>query len=308
VSRLVDLTSLRQAKLHVAVDSMFGAGAGYLHRLLEGGSVRLFEINGERNPCFPGIHPEPIARNLARLSALVKDGGFDVGVAHDGDADRVGIVDENGVFLNQLQVFALLALYLLELRGERRPIVKTVTSSSMLNRLGELYGVPVFETKVGFKYVAPVMLREDAAIGGEESGGYGFRGHIPERDSFVAALFFLDFMVKTGKKPSQLLELLYSKVGPHYYDRDDYATAPGESRLISDRLARGCPQAIGGLKLAKLDTTDGFRFVLEDNSWLLIRFSGTEPVIRVYAESDSAEKIRRLLAAGRDMLGLESRH
>ncbi|GAI22441.1 unnamed protein product, partial [marine sediment metagenome] len=219
LAKLIDLTQLCQARLKVVVDPMYGAGAGYFNMLLGRGAIQLVEINSERNPLFPGIQPEPIAANLAKLSATIKEQKANVGLATDGDADRLGIVDENGEFLTQLQVFALLCLYLLEVRGKRGPIVKTITTTSMLYRLGEIFNVPVYETPVGFKYVAPIMLEKNALIGGEESGGYGFRGHMPERDGILAGLYFLDFMLKTGKTPSQLLDYLYSKVGPHYYQR-----------------------------------------------------------------------------------------
>jgi alpha-D-glucose phosphate-specific phosphoglucomutase len=298
---LVDVDGIRRSGLRIAYDAMYGAGAGYLRSLL-GPKMAITEINSERNPLFPGVNPEPIARNLEGLSGLMQTGRFDVGIANDGDADRIGLMDEGGKFLNQLQVFSLLALYLLEVRGERRPIVRTVTSSSMLNRLGELYGVKVYETQVGFKYVAPVMLKVDASLGGEESGGYGFRGHVPERDGVLAALMFLDFMVKTGKKPSQLLEWLFSKVGPHYYDRNDYHTTPELKEALKNRLVCEPPARIAGRDVARVDTTDGFRFFFDDGSWLLIRFSGTEPLIRVYCETLQAQQVPVLLAAGRGLL------
>jgi len=213
-------------------------------------------------------------------------------------------MDENGVFLTQLQVFALLCLYLLEVRGERGAIVKTMTTTSMLYRLGEIFSVPVYETPVGFKYVAPIMVAENALIGGEESGGYGFRGHVPERDGIVASLYFLDLMIKTGKTPSELLQYLYGKVGPHYYQRMD-VKFPGDKRQeIVDRLKRNLPESIEGVKVVKRDTNDGFRFILADNTWLLIRFSGTEPVLRVYAESDSPARVERLLDFGKELAGV----
>ncbi len=304
VARLVDLEGLRQANLKVVYDAMYGAGAGYLNKLLAGGTTRLIEINGERNPLFPGIRPEPIAANLTQLAQTVRAEGAVVGLATDGDADRMGIIDETGAFLTQLQVFALLCLYLLEVRGERGAIVKTITTTSMTYRLGEMFAVPVFETPVGFKYVAPKMLAEDALIGGEESGGYGFRGHVLERDGIVANLYFLDLMVKTGKTPAELINYLYSKVGPHYYQRVDVSFPAGERQAIIDRIQRSQPQGIDGVKVARLDTTDGFRFILADNSWLLIRFSGTEPIIRIYAETDSPARAERLLGVGRELAGL----
>ncbi|MBI2830346.1 MAG: phosphoglucomutase/phosphomannomutase family protein [Chloroflexi bacterium] len=304
VAKFVGLDKIRKSNLKIIHDAMFGAGTGYFKTLLSGGNIDFAEINGERNPAFPGINPEPITPNLTKLSALVKEQKASVGLATDGDADRIGIIDENGRFINQLEVFALLCLYLLEVRGERGPIVKTVTASSMLFRLGELFDVPVYETAVGFKEVAPVMLAQNALIGGEESGGYGFRGHIPERDSVLAGLYFLDFMVQTGKTPSQLLQHLFSKVGPHYYNRIDAHFSAAERETIIKRVKDSNPRTIEGVQVARVNTMDGFQFILTDGSWLLIRFSGTEPVLRIYAESDSNERVAAMLAFGKKMAGV----
>jgi len=304
LKQLINLEELRRQKLNIIVDSMYGAGSGYFKTLLQDGNIEVTEINSERNPLFPEIQPEPIAKNLAKLSQLVVEQKADIGLATDGDADRIGIVDEKGSFLNQHQVFALLSLYLLEVRGERGAMVKTLTSTEMISKLGKIFGVPVYETPVGFKYVAPLMIREKAIIGGEESGGYGFRGHIPERDSILAGLYFLDFMVKTGKSPSQLLDYLYSKVGPHYYDRIDSHIPKSKRQTIVGRLTSSPIDTIADTGVTKLDTTDGFRFFLADESWLLIRFSGTEPLVRLYAEGESPEKVRNLLNEGKRIIGI----
>jgi alpha-D-glucose phosphate-specific phosphoglucomutase len=304
VKRLIDLEPLRRSGFHIIVDSMYGAGIGYFKTMLQGGNVVLEEINGERNPLFPGIQPEPIAKNLTRLSNLMNERKADVGLATDGDADRIGIMDEQGSFLNPHQVFALLSLYFLEIHGERGPIIKSLCATDMLYRLGELYNVPVYETKVGFKYVAPLMLEKDAFIGGEESGGYGFRGHVPERDGILAGLFFLDFMVKTGKTPSQLLGFLYSKVGEHYYDRYDIHITPEQKKTALNTIEKGDIDTIAGIKVDKLITTDGFKYLHDDGSWLLLRFSGTEPLLRIYAESHSHEKVKKLLDYGKTMIGI----
>jgi alpha-D-glucose phosphate-specific phosphoglucomutase len=304
LNKLIDTKRLRQAKLKVVFDPMYGAGAGYLKTMLGGGNLELLEINGERNPLFPGIQPEPIAANLNKLSATVQKEKADVGLATDGDADRVGIIDEKGNFLNQLQVFALLCLYLLEVRGERGAMVRTITSTTMIDRLGELFKVPVYETPVGFKYVAPIMKKNDAIIGGEESGGYGFRGHMTERDGILAGIYFLDFMLQTGKTPSQLLDYLYSKVGPHYYQRRDFGFPKEKRQAIIKGVGDNLPQAIDGVKVAKVNDSDGFHLTLADTSWLLIRFSGTEPVLRIYAESDSPVRVERLLAEGQRLAGI----
>jgi alpha-D-glucose phosphate-specific phosphoglucomutase len=303
LERLVDLEAIRHSDLKVIVDSMYGAGGGYFKALLQGGKVKITEINGERNPCFPGIQPEPIAKNLTKLSSLIKEQKADVGLANDGDADRIGIVDEKGNFLNQHQVFALLALYFLEVRGERGALIKTLSDTVMIDQLGKLFNVPVYETSVGFKYVAPLMIEKDALIGGEESGGYGFRGHVPERDGILAGLYFLDFMIKTGKTPSQLLDYLFSKVGPHYYDRLDFHISPGDRQKLTKKLTQRPIDSIAGIKVAKLDTTDGYKYYLADDSWLLIRFSGTEPLVRIYAEGHSPEQVQKLLGSGSKFLG-----
>lgn len=304
IDELVNLESLRHSGLKPIVDSMYGAGAGYFTSLLHGGNLQVREIHEERNPLFPGIQPEPIAANLRELMAKVVEEKANVGLATDGDADRLGVVDEKGTFLTPLQVFALLALYLLEVRGEKGAIIKTVTSSQMLYRLGEKYNVPVYETPVGFKDVAPRMIAENALIGGEESGGYGFRGHVPERDGILSGLYFLDLMVQMGKTPSQLVDYLYHQVGPHYYQRLDMEFPSEQRQTLFQRLVSHHPYTIDGEKIATRDNTDGFRVFLPDGSWLLIRFSGTEPLLRIYAESNSLARTQRLLAEGKRIAGV----
>jgi alpha-D-glucose phosphate-specific phosphoglucomutase len=303
LSHLVNIEELSRQKLNILVDPMYGAGIGYFKTALQNGNLKITEINAERNPSFPQIQPEPIAKNLTKLSRLVVEQKANVGLATDGDADRIGIIDERGQFLTQHQVFALLCLYLLEVRGERGAMVRTLTSTMMISRLGKLFDVAVYETPVGFKYVAPVMMERNAIIGGEESGGYGFRGHVPERDAILAGLYFLDFMVKTGKTPSQLLDYLYSKVGPHYYDRRDFHISTAKRQTILHRLSSNSPKNIAGSKVTKVDTTEGFRFFLGDESWLLIRFSGTEPLVRIYAEAESLERVQTLLDEGKKLIG-----
>jgi len=303
VQKLIDIEPLKNTDMKIVVDSMFGAGSGYFQHFLSGDHVHFVQLHGERNPLFPGLRPEPIARNLGELSRVVKETGAHVGLATDGDSDRIGIITETGEFVNQLQVFSLLALYFLEIRGERRPIIRSLCSSNMLDKLGKMYNVPVFVTKVGFKYVAPLMLEKDAFIGGEESGGYGFRGHVPERDAILAGLFFIDYMVRTKKSPAQLIQHLFDKVGPHYYDRNDYEIPAGQSQNVRNKLAEIKVDSIAGVKVANLDKTDGYKFNLEDESWLLLRLSGTEPLIRVYAESNTPERVQEMLEAGKKLVG-----
>ncbi len=299
VFNFVDIGSIRDAGFKIIADPMYGAGIGYFNEILSGGKTQILNIHNYRNPIFPGLRPEPIAVNLKELSKAIIDNNADLGLATDGDADRIGIVDENGLFVTQLQVFALLALYLLEIRGWRGAIVKSLSTTSMIDKLGKLFNVPVIQTPVGFKYIGPKMLEGDAIIGGEESGGFGFKGHIPERDGIMAGLMIADMMIKLNRKPSQLVEYLYSKVGPHHYDRVDIEFPAEERSAIINRLNNNKPSEIENVKVSEILTVDGYKYLLEDGSWVLIRFSGTEPIMRVYCETDSKERIQGFLAAGR---------
>ncbi|MFQ5860055.1 MAG: phosphoglucomutase/phosphomannomutase family protein, partial [Dehalococcoidia bacterium] len=267
--------------------------------------TQVLELHSERNPAFPGMsQPEPVAHNLKELSQRVVESGADVGLALDGDADRLGVVDQQGTFITPLQTFALLALYLLEGRGERGPLVKSITSTSMLFRLGELFDVPVHEAPVGFKYIGSVMMQENALMGGEESGGFGFRGHIPERDGILSGLLFLEFMVRSGKGPAELLEELYRRVGPHHYQRRDLSFPPEERQRIQEHLSASSPAELAGVRLQRTDRMDGVRFLLKDGSWVVARFSGTEPLLRLYAEASSPQQVERLLEEVTAILGL----
>lgn len=301
---LVDLQRIKDAGFTVLVDAMWGNGAGWFTRLLKGGKTQVIEIHNTRNPSFPDMkRPEPIRPNIdVGLEATLKHKA-DVLLITDGDADRCGIGDEKGEFINQLRVYALLAFYMLEIRGERGDIVKTLSTTTMLNKLGKLYDVPVHETGVGFKYVAPKMLETNAMIGGEESGGYAFRGNVPERDGILAGLYFLDFMVQTGKKPTELIKMLFDKVGEHFYDRVD-TPFTGDRKSREQLILNAKPESLGGLKVTELVTVDGFQFKLEDGGWLLIRFSGTEPIMRIYCETTHQDKVKDILQDGLKIAGI----
>ncbi len=304
---LIDVEPIRKAGLKVAVDPMWGNGAGWFPRILSGDKTEVHEIHSERNPIFPEMRrPEPIPPNVDAGLAFARRIGADALIITDGDADRVGLGDEKGQFVDQLRVYGLLALYFLKIRGERGPIVKTLSTTSMLDILGKKYGVPVYHTGVGFKYVAPKMLETNAMIGGEESGGYAFRGHVPERDGILAGLYLLDFMVQTGKKPTELLQMLFEEVGAEFfYKRID---TPLESHLVKEqarkRLDAAQPETLAGLRVVDKVTIDGYKFVLEDGGWLLVRFSGTEPLIRVYCETTHKDKVDALLEEGRKLAGI----
>jgi phosphomannomutase len=314
VRRTLDLDRLRAEAIRVLVDPLFGSGAGWIPRLLAGGRITVDEIHAERNPWFGGLNPEPIRPNIDEALQRVRDGGYDLALLLDGDADRAGAADEEGTFIHQLQAMGLLMYYMLEHRGERAPVVSTINETSMAFRLGERYGVAVHETPVGFKYVGPRMIETGAMMGGEESGGYGFGMHLPERDGIYADLLLLDLFIRErerGRWPvSRAVGHLHEVAGPSFYLREDIhadrAAYPALKELLLRELGQAAPATLGGHPVTRdlpLETGDGFKFWLEDGSWLLIRFSGTEPLVRVYTEATSAGLRDALLADGRAMVG-----
>lgn len=306
IAAKVDIQRLRNAGLRVAVDPMYGAGMGLFERLLSGGTTTVTEIHGERNPAFPGIRaPEPIESNLGAFMQLMSTKKYDIGIANDGDADRVGLVDEAGRYVDQLRAFALLVNYLLGERGLRGPIVKSVTTTNMAALLAKHYGVDLYETPVGFKHIGPIMMDKDALIGGEESGGYGFRGHLPERDGILAGLYLLDYAAATGKPPSELLQRVFDITGEHYYERLDFDLEPGSNERFKAILDAARPTEIAGHAIISTDRTDGWRFFIDDG-WLLFRLSGTEPLLRIYTEVKSATLVRQVLDAGKQIAGLSA--
>lgn len=303
IKALVDLEAIQNAGLHVVADAMFGAGAGYFSGLLSGGKTTIEELHGYPNPAFPGMdRPEPIAHNLTSLAEHLRAGDYSVGLALDGDADRFGLMDEQGNFISTQEVFSLLALYLLEYKEPRGPLVKGVTASMMLNKLGQKFGVEVYDMKVGFKYIGPKMAEVNALLGGEESGGFAFRGHIPERDGILSGLYLLEYMAQTGKSPSQLVEYLFEQVGPHYYQRRDLTFHPQARTQIEQRLYSQQLAELAGMRVRQSDSVDGRRLIF-DNAWLASRFSGTEPLLRIYVEADRPEKVTALLDAAAAYLG-----
>ena len=305
VSGLVDLDAIRSAGFRVVVDAMYGAGAGYLSRFLEGGATTVEELHGHRNPAFPGMaQPEPIAQNLTELLARVPETGASVGIALDGDADRVGVIDEAGKFVTTLDVFSLLALYLLEVKGWRGSLIKGVTASQALNKMGGIYGVDVHEVQVGFKHMGPRMEELNALMAGEESGGFAFRGHVPERDGILSGLYVLEYMAKTGKTVSELLENLFDRVGPHFYHRRDIEFDAADRERISRQVNNPGLDQLGNYPVLASDSIDGRRLRFDDG-WLAVRFSGTEPLLRIYAEAGSPERVTSLLDGAEEYLGIE---
>ena len=303
VAGLVNLDAIRRAGFTVLVDAMHGAGAGYISGLLRGGATRVVELRAEPNPAFPGMaQPEPIAQNLAELCRRAPAAGASVGLALDGDADRIGLVDETGRFVSTLEVFSLLAHYLLE-RGDRGPLVKGVTASVMLNKLAARYGVAIAELPVGFKNIGTRFVADNALLGGEESGGYAFRGHIPERDGILSGLYLLEYMAASGLTASGMVRRLFDLVGEHHYQRRDIAFDPSQRPAIRQRLAGSPLSELAGMPVRGADDIDGRRWIF-DAGWVAARFSGTEPLLRIYCEADTAANVTRLLDAMQARLGV----
>lgn len=301
---LVNFERIRAAGFRVASDAMHGAGGGLWPQLLAGGITTVSELRGQPHPDFPGMHnPEPLPHNLTRLAETVQ-AGADIGLAADGDADRLGVLDERGRYVNPLQLYALLLLYLLEQRGLRGPIVRTITCTAMANKLAAPYRLPIYETAIGFKHIGPKMVDTQAIFGGEESGGYAYGNHIPERDGFLSGLYLLDFMALTGHTVTGLVDYLFERIGPHYYDRIDLAYQAADRPVILERVRQANPDRLAGLKVTGLVTVDGFRFDLVDGGWLIIRFSGTEPLLRIYCETTHGDRVAALLQAGRELAGV----
>jgi len=309
VRRTLDLDALRAADVRVLVDPMWGAGSGWISRLLAGGRIEVDEIHQERNPYFGGVNPEPIRPNIDEALGRLAGGGYDLGLLLDGDADRAGAADERGTFIHQLQVTGLLMYYLAEHRGLREPVVVSVNNTSMAARLGEHYGIPTYETPVGFKFIGPKMIETGAMMGAEESGGFGFGMHLPERDGVYADLLLLDLFLKeraAGRWPvSSAIEHFHALAGPSFYRRIDVhvdrALYPETKRRLLVDLREQAPTKLAGANVARtvpLETNDGFKFFLADGSWLLVRASGTEPLVRVYTEATSAEIREAMLVAG----------
>ena len=297
--QLIDLRAISRAKLRVAVDAMYGTGRGYLKQLLEEAGCDVTEIRGEMNPGFNGIHPEPIAKHLQPLIELVLSGGFDLGLATDGDADRIGAVGPTGRFIDPHCIMTLALRHLVETRELRGSVVKTVSTTQMLNRLARQYNLPLHETPVGFNYIGDLMMAEDVLIGGEESGGISIKGHIPEGDGVLMGLLLTELVAANGKSPEVLLDEVMGEIGHYEYARNDFKVKPFEKKALVSSLIAMAPTSLGGIALASVNARDGVKYVLADDSWLLIRPSGTEPVLRVYAEAHTPDTVQALLAEGR---------
>ncbi len=298
VASYVDLERARALEGRVVVDPMHGSGGLWVESFLKGGRLNVETIRGERDTLFGGVAPEPIDRNLAPLKERVREHRALVGLATDGDADRVGAVNELGETMTMHEVVPLVLLHLARVRGQRGGIVRTFSQSVLLKRIAAAHNLPLHETAIGFKYIADLMLREDILIGAEESGGIGVRGHIPERDGILNSLLFLEAIVASGKTPTEMVRAMHREFGEFYFGRRDLHIEVARGLALVESLGTRPPAAAGPHAVESVETLDGTKLVFGDESWLLFRQSGTEPVLRVYSEATSVEKMNALLDEG----------
>ena len=293
-----DMDAIHNSGIKLAYDAMYGAGQNILPRLVPDATL----LHCDYNPSFRGTAPEPIARNLGELSELMGKGDHHLGLANDGDADRIGLYDASGKFVDSHHILLLLLYYLHKHKGMNGKVVVTFSVTDKMKRLAEKWGMDVEITKIGFKYIAEIMTREDILVGGEESGGLAVKGHIPERDGIWIGLVIMEFMAKTGKSLEELIQMVYDEVGSFWSDRDDLHIDNETKEKVIARCIEGDYTSFGPYTVKSTENVDGFKFRLTDDSWVMIRPSGTEPVLRVYAEAPDAAEVRRVLDATRETI------
>lgn len=304
IKELVNLREIKKANLKVATDVLYGTGAGYLDEMLNLAGTRQQVIHTHRDVLFGGRSPEPSQENLSELRAIVKKESCHLGLATDGDADRFGILDSDGTFISPNETIALLLYHLVTTRGWKGVVARSVMTTHLIDRLAKKFDLDMRETPVGFKYIGEILVKEgdNFIIGGEESGGLTIRGHVPEKDGVLACLLVAE-MVAMSKKPiRKILADIEKLVGQVHTGRLNFHLTPDEMEAFRGRLQKGTPSAFGPLKVKELITLDGYKFILEDGSWLGVRLSGTEPVVRLYLETDSAAKMKKLLSLGRNFI------
>jgi len=296
---LINTDVIADEPQRLVVDSMYGSGRGVIKAFLQGTGCEVAEIRGEMNPGFGGVHPEPIAKYLGPLFSAISSGVGNFGLCTDGDADRIGAMDERGNFVDPHKIMALSLKYLVEVRGMSGSVVRTVSTTRMIDRLAKRYGLTVHETPVGFNHIADYMMSEDVLIGGEESGGISFKGHIPEGDGPIMGLLLVEMIAAAKKTLHEMVCDLLADVGPAFYERKDLRLSrPVAKAEMTDFLTKQAPVEIGHEKVIEISNRDGIKYILADDSWLLIRPSGTEPVLRVYGEGRSQEMVKALLGYG----------
>jgi phosphoglucomutase len=297
----VDFDVLKKARLKIVVDAMHGNGAGYLDVLLEQAGVNVKLLHANRDPFFGGHHPEPGAAELEEATQLVRTLPAHMGLANDGDADRFGIIDSDGTYITPNEVLAILFEHLLNTRDWKGCVVRTVATTHLLDAIAKAHNVPLRETPVGFKYIAEIMAKEPIIIGGEESGGLTVHGHVPEKDGILACLLMAEVVAKEGKNLGAVLKGLYQQYGGFYTDRLNLKLRDGLKEVMTAKLKDNPPNEIAGRKVSEVVRKDGTKFILENGEWLMVRFSGTEPLMRCYLEARSIEGLEKLRRAGKEL-------
>lgn len=304
ISSRVDLGKIKEAGLRFVIDPMHGAGIGYLEGILSGLGLDILALRNWRDPLFGGSMPEPREELLTELIARVRSEHRDMGLALDGDADRFGIVDSLGQYISPNQVLCLLFRYLVEVRGLKGPVARTVATTTLLDRMARSYGLDVIETPVGFKYQGQAMLHQGAILAGEESGGLSVLGHVPEKDGILACLLMAEVTAFYGKPLSQVMQDIYSQFGFVHTQRLDFRCPEEKKQGIIELLTQFAPSNICGVAVQDIITIDGRKYLLADGSWLLVRASGTEPVFRIYGEARDKEALSLLQQSLANSLGL----
>lgn len=299
LKKLVDLEKIRKTGFKVLYDPLYGAGSGFLEELL-GSTVTT--IHGETDPNFGGLHPEPIEPYVHEAIETMREGKYSLCLITDGDADRIGAVDDSGHYVSSHQIFALLLKHLVEHRGRKGKVLKSISTTVMIDRLCKKYHLPCEVTKIGFKYLSPAMKEKGILMAGEESGGIGMPHHICERDGLYCGLLLLELMATTGRKLGELVATLQKEVGPCFYQRRDLAIPKEKIEKIKEKLLLWEPKQLARKNFCKKTLIDGFHFQMEDDSWLLIRPSGTEPLLRTYAEAPNLEQVETLLQAAKNLV------
>jgi phosphomannomutase len=302
----IDLERLRTTAGLVIVDPMHGTGGRWVESFLSGGKLQVETIRANRDPLFGGVNPEPIDRNLAPLKTRVVEAQALVGLATDGDADRVGAVDERGETMTMHDVVPLMLLHLARHRKMTGGVVRTFSQSILTKRIAKALGLKLYETAIGFKYIADLMLKDDILIGAEESGGIGVKGHIPERDGILNSLLFLEAVITAGKAPSEMLRDLHEEFGEFHFGRRDLRVEVEQGKALVAHLAANPPGKLADDEVTNVETLDGTKLEFSDESWLLFRQSGTEPALRIYSEATSIQKMNDLLAEGTRLAGANS--
>ena len=300
LERFIAVKELSARAGMVIADPMHGTGGRWVESLLGGGRLRVETIRADRDPLFGGVYPEPMPQHLGALAAAVRGRGALIGLATDGDADRVGAMDERGEYINTHQILAILLLHLARRKGQRGAVARTFSQSVIVRRIAESLGFPLFETPIGFKHIADLMLDEqnDLLIGGEESGGIGVRGHIPERDGILNSLLLLEAVIENGQRPSEIVRSIWKEFGEFHYERRDLHVPIEVGQRLVGELATNTPDKFAGHQVERVATLDGTKLIFADESWILFRQSGTEPVLRVYCEATTTEKMKTLLDEG----------